>query len=110
MIMYDNRRYLIIPTSITGSLNFNEIHETSKDTLRISLDGTKTFIKYDISVRESDIEVNQLNSDTGLMETITLPAGTFGRPSIFTNDMVEYTHEQILEILKNQDWSKPILV
>ena len=42
---YENRKYLIIPTLITGSIDFNQVHETSSETLRLSVDGTKTFVK-----------------------------------------------------------------
>lgn len=76
--MYENRRYLVIPTSITGSINFNEVMETSIETLRLSIDGTQTFVKYDI---------------------------TNGRPSIYSESYTEYTHSEILNLLSTTDWS-----
>jgi predicted HAD superfamily phosphohydrolase len=73
---YENRRYLIIPTNITGSINYDEVYETSNETLRLSVDGTKTFVKYDLP----------------------------NRPSIYSTDYVEYTHHQILEVLGGEEW------
>jgi hypothetical protein len=78
--MYDNRRYLIIPSSIVDNINFSQVHETSKDTLRYSVDGTKTFIKYDLP----------------------------DRPGIYNEEYNEYTHEEILEILSEEEWTFPM--
>ena len=40
------RRYAIIAMSEANKLDFDEIDETSKDTLRISNDGYLTFVKW----------------------------------------------------------------
>ena len=45
--IYVNRSFLIFNTSEINYVNFNEILETGIDTLRKSVDGTKTFIKWD---------------------------------------------------------------
>jgi len=45
--MIDNRKYLIIQTSDLDKVDFSQVLETSKDTVRKSVDGTKTFIKWD---------------------------------------------------------------
>ena len=42
----DHRHYIIIDVSEISKLVFSEVMETSEDTLRISNDGTKTFVKY----------------------------------------------------------------
>ena len=39
------RQYVIIDTSV--NIDFNEVEETSLDTLRWNKDNTKTFVKYD---------------------------------------------------------------
>ena len=44
---FENRRWVVIPTSSTGSINFNDVLETSVHTLRLSIDGSQTFVKYD---------------------------------------------------------------
>ena len=106
--MYDNRRYLVIPSSIVDDINFSQVYETSKDTLRYSVDGTKTFVKYDLVIQDEDITQTMLNMETGETFTTTVPAGIYGRPSIYNENYSEYTHEQILEILSTDEWtSKP---
>lgn len=77
---YENRRYLIIPTSVTSSIDFNQVYETSVETLRLSVDGTKTFVKYDMN----------------------------SRPSIYSEEFEECTHNQILTILATEEWSVPM--
>jgi|TARA_R100000455_G_C6262584_1_gene117870 hypothetical protein len=42
-----SRNYLIIQSSELDKINFSQILETSADTLRKSVDNTKTFIKWD---------------------------------------------------------------
>jgi hypothetical protein len=103
---FPNRRWLIIPSSQVEDINFNEIHQTSADTLRYSLDGTKTFIKYDISIIEEDIVSTFIHAETGEETSYTKPAGIYGRPSIWTEDSIEYTHEEILNILATEDWTE----
>lgn len=106
--MYDNRRYLVIPSSIVDDINFSQVHETSKDTLRYSIDGTKTFIKYDVVIYEEDIVQHTIDAQTGESSTTTIPAGIYGRPSIYNESYPEYTHEQMLEILSSEEWSRQI--
>jgi hypothetical protein len=76
---YENRRYLIIPTAITSSINFDEVYETSIDTLRLSVDGNKTFVKYDLP----------------------------NRPSIYSSEYDEYNHDDILIVLSGEEWCEP---
>ena len=42
-----SRKYLIIPTSELSKVDFSQVCETSTDTIRKSVDETKTFIKWD---------------------------------------------------------------
>ena len=69
------RKYCIIDASDVSSVDFSQVAETSADTLRYSLDGTKTFVKY-----EGD------------------------QPS-FLSGKQEYTHEEILSILSGPEWT-----
>jgi hypothetical protein len=39
-------KYIIFNVSELIKVNFNEVLETSSNTLRVSLDGSKTFVKY----------------------------------------------------------------
>jgi len=45
--MYTNRNFMIFSTSEMGSIDFNEVLETSAETLRLSVDGSKTFVKWE---------------------------------------------------------------
>jgi len=38
---------MIFSTSETGSIDFTEVLETSAETLRLSVDGSKSFVKWD---------------------------------------------------------------
>ena len=72
------RKYIIFDVSELNKINFNEVLEDSQSTLRYSLDGTKTFIKWE------DIE-----------------------PSFWSNVLTKsrmYTLEEISEILLTSEW------
>ena len=43
---FDHRNFMIFNVSELGSVNFNEVLETSQDTVRKSVDETKTFVKF----------------------------------------------------------------
>lgn len=102
--MFDNRRWLVIPTSLTGSINFHEVHQTSVDTLRLSLDGTKTFVKYDIYEITQSYEEYYQDPETDQWVTESFDAGIYGRPSIYSSSLQEYTHQEILNVLTGSDW------
>ena len=57
--MYENREYIVFNVSEIDSINYDEVLENSSDTLRLSLDGEKTFIKYDGDMPDS---VNSLTT------------------------------------------------
>jgi hypothetical protein len=77
--MYENRKYVIFNTSETGSIDFSQVMETSVNTLRTNISGSKTFVKY---------EGSQPSSVAGL-----------------SSKSNEYTHEQILNVLTGSEWS-----
>lgn len=108
MSTFENRRWLVIPTNITGSINFDQILEASPNTLRLSVDGTKTFVKYEINVVLEDYTVTVPNLETGEESSYTVYAGTYGRPDIYSEEYPEYTHEQILELLATPEWTTPL--
>ena len=105
---YDNRRYLIIPTSITGSVDFNQVHETSAQTLRLSIDGTQTFVKYEVTEVTASYTESYPDTETGEMIETTIEAGVYGRPSIYSEEYPEYTHSEILSILTGSEWTSPM--
>ena len=45
--MFENRKYVIIDKNDVSSVDFSKVIETSANTLRYSLDGSKTFVKYE---------------------------------------------------------------
>ena len=67
--------YCIIDASEVSSVDFDQVAETSADTLRYSLDGTQTFVKYE------------------------------GTQPFFLLGKTEYNHEEILAILSGPEWS-----
>jgi hypothetical protein len=69
------RTYVIINSSDVSSVDFSQVAETSADTLRYSLDGTKTFVKFD--------------GDT--------PSFLIGEP--------QHDQEEMLSILSGADWT-----
>ena len=67
--------YVIIDASEVANINFSQVYETSADTLRYSMDGTKTFVKF--------------RGET--------PSFLIGEP--------QYTQEEILNILSGPEWT-----
>ena len=45
--IYDHRHWVIISAADVSNIDFSQVKETSTDTLRYSIDGTQTFVKYD---------------------------------------------------------------
>ena len=53
---FENRNYMIFSTSESGSINFSEVLESSVNTLRISNDGSLTFVKWEGGTTPSSVE------------------------------------------------------
>ena len=102
--MFENRRWLVIPTNVTESINFNEVHQSSIDVLRLSNDGNSTFIKYDVNVVTSSFDTTTLNLETNEEHTYTTEAGVYGRPTIYSSEYTEYNHTEILNVLTGSNW------
>ena len=78
--MFETRQFMIFNISELSSINFNEVLETSAETVRKSVDGTRTFVKWD---GESAPEcVTNLTTKEG-----------------------PYTYNEILEIMSTSAWS-----
>ena len=108
MSTFPNRRWLIIPTTAVESIDFNQILESSPESLRLSVDGTKTFVKYEINEVLEDQTYTGINPETGEEITNTTLAGVYGRPNIYQEGDTEYNHEEILHILSTEEWTKPM--
>ena len=74
------RTYVIIDASEVSSVDFNQVLQTSADTLRYSVDGSKALLKY-----EGD------------------------QPS-FLSGKQEYAHSEILAILATDEWTSDELI
>lgn len=72
------KTYCIINSTDVSSIDFDQVFETSAETLRYSLDDSQTFVKYEGAK----------------------PRFLYGKDT--------YTHSQILEILAGEDWTEPI--
>ena len=105
MSRFENRRWLVIPTSIIGSINFNEVLEPDSNSLRLSVDGSETFVKYGVNIVTASYNVYTEDIDNpGTWLTSSIAAGTYGRPSIYSSSYGEYTHREILNILTGSTW------
>lgn len=79
---YNNREFMIFNVSELLNIDFNEVLETSIDTVRKSVDETKTFVKWDGEMPEC---VSNLITKEG-----------------------PYTYEEMLQILSTPEWTESI--
>lgn len=105
---FENRRWLVIPTSIVDDIDFNQVHESNADSLRKSVDETQTFVKYEVNVVDETYTETHENPETGEDVTNTVEAGTYGRPAIYSEDYTEYNHADILALLATEAWTETI--
>lgn len=103
--MFKNRRWLVIPTSIIDTIDFNQVQQSGEDSLRLSIDESETFVKYDVNVVEETFDTTYINPETEEEETYTTEKGVYGRPSIYSEDYIEYNHADILELLGTEAWT-----
>ena len=102
---FENRRWLVIPTDKIDDINFAQVIEPNKESLRKSIDETKTFIKYDVTVISEDVETTYTNLETDQDFSYTQKAGTYGRPDVYSTDYTEYNYEDILALLATEEWT-----
>ncbi len=108
MSTFENRRWVIIPTTEVENVDFSQVMESSAGSLRHSVDGSKTFIKYDINIIPQDITHTFTDIETGEERTSVTLAGTYGRPTFLDyEEVIEYTHSEILAILATEEWTAP---
>ena len=79
MEQYSNRQFMIFDVSELNIIDFSQVLETSADTVRKSIDGTKTFVKW-----EEDIP--------SCVDLLTTKDGP-------------YTYDEIITILNSEDWT-----
>lgn len=78
---YDNRHYIIFNMTEINVLDFSQILETSQDTIRLSIDETKTVVKWN----------GDMPSSVAALTTTEGP----------------YTHDEILVIMQTPEWNNP---
>jgi hypothetical protein len=78
---YDNREFMIFNVSELPQIDFTQVLETSADTVRKSVDETKTFVKWDGTIPQC---VADLTTKEG-----------------------PYNYDEILAILATPEWSNP---
>ena len=108
MSRFPNRRWLVIPATEVENVDFNQVLESSADSLRYSVDGSETFVKYEVTVVEETYTETFLDPETEEEVTTTVEAGVYGRPSIYSEDYTEYDHASILELLATEAWTAPM--
>lgn len=106
--LWPNRRWLIIPTTVTSSIEWDQVLESEPTTLRLSVDQQKTFVKYDVTVVTASYSQSWVDPETHQSESILIPSGTYGRPSIYPEGLGEYQYNEILVILSTPEWTSPI--
>jgi hypothetical protein len=105
MSRFPNRRWLVIPTTITGSIDFGQVHQLPTNNLRLSVDGTQTFVKYEVNEVTQSYSTTSIDPETSEETTHTTEAGIYGRPSIYSSSYTEYNHEDILTLLSTDVWT-----
>ena len=80
--LYENRKFMIFDVSELPNIDFTQVCETSIDTVRKSVDETKTFVKWDTEGIPSSVD------------SLTTKEGP-------------YTYEEILTILSTPEWTNP---
>ena len=108
MSRFPNRRWLVIPATEVENVDFNQVLESSADSLRYSVDGSETFVKYEVTVVEETYTQTFTDPETNEEVTTTIEAGTYGRPSIYSESYTEYDHAGILELLATEAWTAPM--
>ena len=78
---YPDRRFVIFNVRELNQIDFSEVFETSADTVRKSVDQTKTFVKYDMPQPSSVVNL--------------------------TTKSQEYTYDEFLTILATPEWTDP---
>ena len=78
---YEDRNYMIFPVNQLNNIDFSQVLETSEQTIRKSVDETKTFVKWEGSQPDCI--------------------------SLLTNTEGPYTHSEILVIMASSEWTDP---
>lgn len=113
----ENRQYMIFSLSEIDLINFDEVLQTSAETLRKSNDNTKAFVKWEGKIItdsvDSSLHLPGLDENGHLsgLELAPLEAviETYIPDSIkaLTTKEGPYNHTEIIEILASPEWTDP---
>jgi hypothetical protein len=112
----ENRQYMIFSVSEINLIDFSEVLQTSAETARKSIDGTKSFVKWDGKIitnsTDSSLMVPTLDENGQIAELQSVPSvetttELYIPESIkaLTTKEGPYSHEEILLILAGSDWT-----
>jgi hypothetical protein len=81
--MYEQRNFAIFFTTELNQINFDEVLETNETTVRLSTDGSLTFVKWD---------------------------GETPPPSVEALETIEgyYTYTEMLDVLSGEEWTEAL--
>ena len=110
----ENRQYMIFSLSEVDAIDFNEVLQTSAETLRKSIDDTKSFVKWESRII-TNLPPTQLTLDENgqpIEEHTTEEESTveFYIPesvNTLTTKEGPYSHDEILLILAGTEWTAP---
>jgi hypothetical protein len=91
---YDNRHYVIFDCTELDTIDFDQVEETSINTVRKSLDESQTFVKYNFTTYYSGSEEDPVLVDT-------MPSSV----EALTTKSQPYSYNEILTILSGPDWT-----
>lgn len=80
-MVFEDRKYVVILYSDIDQVDFTQVMETSAETVRRSIDGNLTFVKYEGDMPSSIVAL--------------------------TNKSKEFTHAEFLNVLSGPDWAEP---
>lgn len=71
---YDTRRFVIFNVSELSTIDFDQVFETSADTVRKSVNGTLTFVKYDLPMPSSVTALTSRSQEYTFSQIVTILA------------------------------------
>ena len=82
---FDHRHFMIFDVSELGNVDFNQVLETSSETVRLNISGSQTFVKWEGETTPSSVD------------SLTTKEGP-------------YSYTQILNILTGSAWTSDELI
>lgn len=114
----ESRQYMVFNISEVELINFDEVLQTSAETLRKSNDNTKAFVKWEgrIITNSADLSLNRPALDkNGQIAEIESEISIESTLEFYIPDSIKalttkegpYTHGEIIEILASPEWDDP---